>query len=106
MDRRPIGTKKLPAAFYLQDTVEVDRQLIQLGDMALTQKQGIPLKSLVVAQHHIPGRKRADKIGIFSPLNLPNALADKTTHPLFLLPRSDQPQFLRCQLPALALLEV
>ena len=28
MDRRPIGTKKLPAAFYLQDTVEVARQLI------------------------------------------------------------------------------
>ena len=28
MDRRPIGTEKLPAAFYLQDTVEVARQLI------------------------------------------------------------------------------
>ena len=28
MDKQPMSTKKLPAAFYLQDTVEVARQLI------------------------------------------------------------------------------
>ena len=28
MDKQPIGTEKLPAQFYLQDTVEVARQLI------------------------------------------------------------------------------
>lgn len=28
MDKQPMSTEKLPAAFYLQDTVEVARQLI------------------------------------------------------------------------------